>query len=279
MGIEIFGLTYCEVFIMLKTKQNETINIHQEIPAIYIPGKRELPVVLMAHGIMGSKNEYLDTQARISEKLECYNMASLRIDFCGHGDSHRDLQDFSLFSQIQDLADSIQWLTDKKYSSVILLGISFGAPPAIIISSLHSQIVKKCVLIAPVTDYQKTFVFPMTSWGKENFGLNQILSGIRCAGIKLDEDYILSPRVLTDMLLVDIPTFIRNTCLNISIFHGDCDDMVPYSTSKAMCDLGKNISLYTMHNTEHGLTEVGDENFSSCISTRNLEKVIDEICQ
>lgn len=264
---------------MLKTEQNEIISIHNEIPAIYIPGKKESPVVLMAHGIMGSKNEYLDTQARISEKLECYSIASLRIDFCGHGDSHRDLQDFSLYSQIQDLGDSIQWLMNKKYSSVILLGISFGAPPAIIISSLYSQIVKKCVLIAPVTDYQKTFVFPTTSWGKENFGLNRILSGIRSAGIKLDENYILSSRVLTDMLLVDIPSFIQNTCLDISIFHGDCDDMVPYSTSKATCGLGKSVRLYTMRNTEHGLTAVGDEEFSSCISMRNLEKVIDELCQ
>ena len=143
---------------MLKIFKNATVNFGTEIPAIYIPGDEKRAAVIMAHGIMGSKNEYLDTQARIAEKLEYMGIASLRIDFRGHGDSDRTMKEFSLDTQIQDLCDSIRWMQNKKYSSFILLGISFGAPPAMIVSALYKQIVKKCVLIAPVTDYKKTFI-------------------------------------------------------------------------------------------------------------------------
>lgn len=264
--------------IMLRTVKNATIDINNKIPAIYISGDKNRPIVIMAHGIMGSKNEYLDTQARISEKLENLGIASLRIDFCGHGDSDRTMREFSLDTQIQDLRDSIHWSLDKKYTSFILLGISFGAPPALIVSSLYNQIVKKCVLVAPVTDYKKTFVEPTTSWGKENFGAQRIINGIRCGGLSLEDNYTLFPQVLTDMLLVDIPTFIMHSNLNVTIFHGDSDNMVPYATSQAMCNYGNNIRLITMDNTEHGLTEVGDEEFVSPISLGNLDRVVYELC-
>lgn len=262
---------------MLKIFKNVTVNFGTEIPAIYIPGDEKRPAVIMAHGIMGSKNEYLDTQARIAEKLEYMGIASLRIDFRGHGDSDRTMKEFSLDTQIQDLCDSIRWMQNKKYSSFILLGISFGAPPAMIVSALYKQIVKKCVLIAPVTDYKKTFIEPITPWGKENFGEERILKGIREEGLQLDADYTMYPGVLTDMLLADIPTFVMHSRLNITIFHGDCDNMVPYETSRAMCDLGKNIKLIKMHSTEHGLTEVGDEEFINRISIENLGKVVQEL--
>ena len=73
--------------------------------------------VIMAHGLLGSKNEYLDTQARIAEKLEEHGIGSLRIDFCGHGDSERDLENFSLSSQIEDMSAAIEWLKREKKSN------------------------------------------------------------------------------------------------------------------------------------------------------------------
>ena len=259
---------------MLQTRQTDIIGTNKDIPAIYIPGNNRVPAVLMAHGIMGSKNEYLDTQARIAEKLEEKKIATLRIDFSGHGDSSRDLSDFSLSSQILDLVSSVRWLMCKGYSSIIMLGVSFGAPPAVLVSMLFREIIKKCVLIAPVTDYRKTFVSPLSSWGEENFGAERILYGINHGGLKLDENYVLSPRVLTDMLLADIPTLIRESDVSITIFHGDCDDMVSYEISKALCDSNDRIDLVTMHNTEHGLTEVGDEDFISSQTLKNLDDVV-----
>lgn len=263
---------------MIRTKKNTTIDISNNIPAIYISGANYKTVILMAHGIMGSKNEYLDTQARIAEALEDRGIASLRIDFCGHGDSDRSLNDFCLYSQIKDLQDSIQWLKKQQYESVVILGISFGAPPALIVSALYPDFVSKCVLVSPVLNYKDTFVFPSCEWGKENFGLFRILQGIQNNGISLSQDYTLSPKVLTDMLLVDVPSFVQKANLEISVFHGDSDNMVPLSSAIELQELCNGVKLIKMLRTEHGITEVDDSDFSSLVTKHNLDSVVNELC-
>lgn len=266
---------------MLITQKNTEIigKSGYKIPAIYEQGKKDAPIVLMAHGLQGSKNEYLDTQARISERLlEKYEISSLRIDFCGHGESENSLEMFSLTSQVLDMISAIEWLIrEKKAKSIITLGISFGAPPAIIATEMFKHIVSKCVLIAPVVDLKKTFVFPMTNWGKKNFGYDRILEGIRDGGLELDKNYILAKEVLLDILLIDIPAFVKQTSFDITIFHGNCDGMVPIDASKNLVSIRGDIKFIELDQTEHGLTEEGDEYFSTQISRDNLEKVIEEI--
>lgn len=113
----------------------------------------------MAHGLQGSKDEYLDTQKRIAEKLETFGFGSLRIDFRGHGNSKAPLNEFSLASQVEELSAAVKWLSEKRKNvRIIPMGISFGAPPTLILSELYHNIIEKCVLIAPVTDYKTTFI-------------------------------------------------------------------------------------------------------------------------
>lgn len=265
---------------MLITQKNLDIlgERGEKIPAIYISGKPENVTVIMAHGLQGSKNEYLDTQARIAEKLEDHGIGTLRIDFCGHGDSERSLKDFSLQSQISDMVAAIEWLkNEKNVDSIITLGISFGAPPAIVCAEIFKKIVKKCILIAPVTDYDLTFIHPITSWGKEKFGYEKIIKGIQAERLKIDTDYFLYRNVLVEMLITDIPQFVKNTSFNLSIFHGKCDNMVPIVSSRNLTLLRKDIELMELDNTEHGLTEVGDENFINDVTSENLNRVINEI--
>lgn len=265
---------------MLVTKKNLDIfsGKGEKIPAIYIPSESGKITVVMAHGLQGSKNEYLDTQARIAEKLQEHGVGTLRIDFCGHGDSERDLKDFTLYSQVEDMVTAIEWLKkENDINSIITLGISFGAPPAIICAELFRDMVKKCVLVAPVTDYNFTFVHPITNWGKEKFGYERLVEGIQVGKLEIDENYFLHKGVLLEMLTANIPSIVKETKFNISIFHGKCDDMVPIETSRNMVSLRNGIQLTELDNTEHGLTEVEDENFISCVTCENLKRVVDEI--
>lgn len=262
---------------MLKTIKNIVFNNSDYTPAIYSPGDLDKPLVLMAHGLMGSKNEYLDTLARITERLDEINIASLRIDFCGHGDSTKGLDEFSFSSQVQDLSDAVEWTIKQKYKKIFLLGISFGAPPSIAVSNIYKEYVDNCILIAPVLDYKKTFITPLTVWGMDNFGYKRIIDGLRNDGLKLDTSYVLSKRVLLDMMFVDIPSYLKSNQTRITIFHGNCDNMVPLSVSEELNTLNDNINLVIMNNTEHGITEVGDESFTHKTTLNNLKGIIEVI--
>ena len=78
-----------------------------QIPAAFEEGIDTNPVVIMAHGLQGSKDEYLNTQLRIADELKKLGIGSLRIDFRGHGESEQSLEEFSLKSQIEDLVTAI----------------------------------------------------------------------------------------------------------------------------------------------------------------------------
>ena len=249
-----------------------------KIPAEYICGEEKKPVVIMAHGLQGSKDEYLDTQKRIAEKLETFGFGSLRIDFRGHGTSKAPLNEFSLASQVEDLSAAVKWLSEKRKNvRIIPMGISFGAPQTLILFELYNHISEKCVLIAPVKDYKTTFLYPKTQWGKDLFGYEKIVEGIRNDALYIEKEYILGRTVLLDILMVDIPTFVKNTDYEISIFHGMCDELVPIYTSESLSAIRKKIKLFCLEKTEHGLTETGDEDFSSPVSISNLAKVVAEI--
>ena len=251
-----------------------------QIPAAFEEGIDTNPVVIMAHGLQGSKDEYLNTQLRIADELKKLGIGSLRIDFRGHGESEQSLEEFSLKSQIEDLVTAIEWLKNKEDKlRIITLGISFGAPPIMVVSELYSSIIKKCVLIAPVVDYKNTFLYPVTDWGRENFGYKKIIEGICTGGINLDEKYRLGREVLMDILLVDVAQFVKNTSYPMYIFHGESDNMVPAILSKEFSKIRSNIKIFLMKKTEHGLTEVGDEEFLSNISIENMKKVIEEISE
>ena len=80
------------------------------------------------------------------EELKKLGIGSLRIDFRGHGESEQSLEEISLKSQIEDLVTAIEWLKNKEDNlRIITLGISFGAPPIMVVSELYSSIIKKCV--------------------------------------------------------------------------------------------------------------------------------------
>ena len=257
---------------MLRTTQNTTIAGACEIPAIYTEGAGGR-AVLMAHGLMGDKNEYKDTLAHLAERLEAAGTATLRIDFRGHGDSAQPLTEFTLASQIQDLAAAVRWLIERGHTELTLLGYSFGGPPTLALASLYPEHAKRCVLLSPVTDYRTSFVEPNTPWNREHFGRERLLAGIREGGIELEAGYTLAPAVLTDMLLCDIPALARAAACPIAIFHGDCDRYVAHADSQRLCAQGSHIRLHTMPQTGHGPTDFETDSMESEIAQKNLADI------
>ena len=259
---------------MIRTTQNATLAGVYEIPAIYAAADAGKKAVLMAHGLLGDKNEDKDTLAHLADQLEEAGLASLRIDFCGHGDSSRDLAEFTLASQIQDLAVAIRWLLGRGHTELTLLGYSFGAPPVLALASLYPEHVRHCVLLSPVTDYRSSFVEPDSPWNREHFGRVRLLAGIRGNGLQLEEGYTLSPAVLTDMLLCDIPALARTASCPITIFHGDRDRYVSHADSERLCRQGSSITLRTMPQTGHGPTDFDTDSMDSPIALKNLADIV-----
>lgn len=252
-----------------------------------IPGTVLMPhegsrMVIFSHGIQGDRDEYLGTQRRLAHMLYENGVGSLRIDHRGHGKSVAPLEEYSVRTQTDDLRRSIAWAIEEfGLHKVTLAGISFGAPATLICAAACPSYVSQLVLVAPVLDMRATFIEPTTTWGLSNFGLKRIREAITSGnGIELDRTYTLGVDVVSEMCLLDVPFFV-STLVNkrIVIFHGADDDMVPLESSKAVADANGNVSIVVMHRTEHGLTEVGDDTFTSQRSTNNANAVVSALLE
>lgn len=247
-----------------------------KIPGIYIPGDTKKAVLLIAHGLMGDKNEYLNTTARIAQNVG-NDIASLRIDFFGHGESKVKLSAFNFSSQVGNLCAAIEWLQKKGYSKIIGMGVSYGAPPILQITELYNHSIISCILIAPVIDFKLTFVNPITNWGKDFFGYDRIIKGILKGGLPLEENYLLSNENLLNILNLDIGQLGKRIKQPITIYHGNKDDMVPLDASLEFARHNNNVEIVIMKDTEHGITEAGDETFHCDTSFSNLKMITKKI--
>lgn len=243
-------------------------------------GPADERIVLMAHGLLGSRDEYLDTHKRIAVALSSHGVGSLRVDFRGHGASSGNLEEFSIRSQASDLSASIRWIRETyPEKKVTLLATSFGAPAAILAAISHSDVVDSVVLIAPVLDFRRTFVEPFTAWGQTKFGAKRIVEAISGGSLEIEDGYALSREVLTEIISVSIPDILQVSGVELTVFHGREDDMVPFEISYDVAQRISTVELIPLDGTEHGLTVVGDDNFTDARSLENVERVASFIGQ
>ncbi|WP_164918834.1 alpha/beta hydrolase family protein [Actinomyces oricola] len=252
------------------------------IPGVVMMPRGGSRLVIFSHGIQGNRDEYLDTQRRLAYMLYENGVGSLRIDYRGHGNSAASLEEYCIRTQTDDLRRSIDWsIKEFGLSNVALAGISFGAPATLICAARRPSYISKLVLVAPVLDMRTTFIEPITSWGISKFGLDRIRQALATGdGIKIDDGYTLGIDVVSEMCEFDIPFFVSALVdKQIVIFHGSDDDMVPLSSSEAVADANNNISLVIMPHTEHGLTEVGDDNYTSKRSMSNATAIVSALLE
>jgi pimeloyl-ACP methyl ester carboxylesterase len=103
------------------------------IPAILTLPEAKLsqpfPIVLMLHGTASQKNEVGDLFKRLAKKLANENIASIRFDFAGSGESQVGYQHYNLNSAVNDVSavyNFIQQQEKIEAKSVHLLGFSQG---------------------------------------------------------------------------------------------------------------------------------------------------------
>lgn len=127
---------------MISNTNLNSARIDERIPVQFMVGHQHLygmlhlplnsknvPAVLICHGLGGDKNGKFRTYVTLASMLAQHGIASLRFDYRGCGDSEGEFGDVTIESQIQDALAAAQWL--KKYPMIDptrmgIFGRSFG---------------------------------------------------------------------------------------------------------------------------------------------------------
>lgn len=115
-----------------------------------IPDHFDGLIVIMFHGFTGNKTEHGGLFRDFSRLLEEHNIASLRMDFSGNGESDGSFKDFTfdtMMAEANMLIDYVKSLQEVK--KISLLGFSMGGAIASYIATQRYREIDKLLLWSP----------------------------------------------------------------------------------------------------------------------------------
>lgn len=133
---------------------------------LHLPeGKRPAPAVLLCHGFTGSRTESHFLFVKISRMLEQLDIASLRFDFAGSGESDGDFERVTLSSEMADASAALDFL--RRHPAVDpgrigLLGLSLGGAVAAMVTARRPEQVTGLALLSAVADPARIVSFIRT---------------------------------------------------------------------------------------------------------------------
>lgn len=118
-------------------------------------GKGPFKVALLLHG--WNSNRQGARNAMVAERLEQDGIASLAIDFRGHGDSTGDIRDADIMTEVDDVLDAYKWLGDdlrfNMKKGIGISGASIGGSVALIAAATKPEAFRCVSLVSARLDF------------------------------------------------------------------------------------------------------------------------------
>ncbi|HUO57746.1 MAG TPA: alpha/beta fold hydrolase [bacterium] len=124
------------------------------------PGRR--PAVVFLHGFGGNRMEAHRLFVKTARSLAEKNIASLRFDFRGSGESEGNFKDMSVSGEIQDAVAAVDFIQSQPAidpKRLALLGLSLGAAVASCVTRRRPGI-RSLALWSPLAQISRLFTLP-----------------------------------------------------------------------------------------------------------------------
>lgn len=183
------------------------------------------PVVILAHGFCGNKNEN-GFFVQAATNFYKHGYAVLRFDFRGCGDSEGEFEKVRLRDKQRDLLATVQFIKSKSdeldCDNIAFVGFSLGATLG---------------LLANISDI-KTFAFWSPAFSPRNdmyprYMNDQVLEEIDRYGYFTKSNLKVSKYFLEDLATCDTTDIIENFHKPILVIHGKKDQRISWQSSEA----------------------------------------------
>lgn len=209
------------------------------------PFGEKYDMAILFHGFTADKNESLIVD--IAEKLRDENVASVRFDFNGSGESDGEFEDMTVPNEIADAKAILDYVrTDPHVNKIYLVGHSQGGVVASMLAGLYPDLVDKVVLLAPAaslkSDAQKGVLQGVS------YDPHHIPDQIRLYGFKIGGFYLRTAQVLP------IYEVSQRYTGPVAIITGTADQVVDPVFSKKYDEVYDDAQLHLIDGADHSLS-------------------------
>jgi len=192
------------------------------------PDTKTERLVLLCHGFMSSKES--STNRALTGRLLPLNIATLRFDLFGHGESEGPFEKLTLSRCLSQTEGLLQWCKENGYLQIALVGSSFGGLVAIHTAARHPELFS-VALKCPVSDYPPLWRARLGEAGMKAWKESGRLSFATPEGkIRLEYSFyedLLKYDTYREAAKIQSPTL---------IVHGEADEYVPFDQSLRLFD-------------------------------------------
>ena len=215
-------------------------------------GDREEPfgeiydMAILMHGFTANRNT--DLLKQVADNLRNENVASVRFDFDGHGESNGKFEDMTVPNEIADANAILDYVrTDPHVRNIFLVGHSQGGVIASMLAGLYPDIIKKVVLMAPAASLKDDALKGNTQGAiYDPYHVpNKIPLIGEKAGLKLGGFYVRTAQVLP---IYEVSSRFTGP---VSIIDGTDDHIVDPKYSRKYDDIYSNSELHMIEGGDH----------------------------
>ena len=213
------------------------------LPDTEITGKS--PGVILYHGFSGDRMEPGFMFVRFSRLLSKQNIASIRFDFLGSGESDGSFTDMTFSNEVEQasiIMDYFKNLDNIDENNIILLGLSMGGALAGYLAGSRSSELKGLVLWAPAGEMRL-----LIDKREKEIESGEITVDIMdISGLRLGEGFI------EDVRQINIFEKTAGYTKEVLIVHGTSDTVVPVAVSEGYLQLfGNRAELVLINGADH----------------------------
>ncbi len=211
------------------------------------PGEK-IPMVLLFHGFSSNKQDIIIST--LADKLSAKGIASIRIDFNGHGESEGAFYKMTVLNEIEDAKKTLNYAKTLNYvSSVSVAGHSQGGVVASMLAgTAGEEQIQSAVLLAPAAVLRDDAIRGQT-FGVMYDPFNPPEK------IQLGENFFLGGDYVRTAFTLPIYETARKYTGPVCLIHGTGDRVVPYTYSEHYHELYKNSTVHLLPKADHGFSQ------------------------
>jgi len=230
---------------------------------LHTPENHSKKAVITAHGFTSNKSGSFEKFPRMAEELLKLDIATLRFDFSGCGESDPDT--IMVARQVDDLKAAIAFMRGKGYTEIALLGSSLGGLVSVL---AYEKGIKTMVLWAPVTDAKIPSICSereiVAQFREKGFAIIRNRKGT---------EHRVAREYLAERKSINQKEILSKIRCPVLIVHGNKDEMVPIGHSReAVNYLPKGSKLEVIKGADHFFTGKVDKVIE--ISGKWLERLL-----